>query len=192
MLSCVWLFEIPWTLASQAPPSMEFSRQEYWGETPFLTLGDPSDPGIKPMSLCLLHWQVDSFTTEPLGMPDDIWADLNAEKEASDHVKIFGNNIPGERSVWGTVSRDGFCQFLPFLWASPFYYPEAIFVSFTGGCKDVPIPGGTSSKESTCQCKRCEFDPWVRKILWRRKWQPTPVFLPGESHGQRSLVGYRP
>ena len=34
------------------------------------------------------------------------------------------------------------------------------------------------------------FNPWVGKILWRRKWQPNPVFLPGESHGQRSLVGY--
>ena len=36
------------------------------------------------------------------------------------------------------------------------------------------------------------FNPWVRKIPWRRAWQPTPVFLPGESHGQRSLVGYNP
>ena len=34
------------------------------------------------------------------------------------------------------------------------------------------------------------LDPWVGKIPWRRKWQPTPVFLPGESYGQRSLVGY--
>ena len=34
------------------------------------------------------------------------------------------------------------------------------------------------------------FNPWVLKILWRREWKPTPVFLPGESHGQRSLVGY--
>ena len=40
--------------------------------------------------------------------------------------------------------------------------------------------------------KRHGFDPWVRKIPWRREWQPTPVFLPGESHGQRSLVGYSP
>ena len=47
-------------------------------------------------------------------------------------------------------------------------------------------------KEFTCQCRRCGFDPWVRKILWGRKWQPTPVFLPGKSHGQRSLVGYSP
>ena len=38
----------------------------------------------------------------------------------------------------------------------------------------------------------CSFNPWVRKILWRRAWQPTPVFLPGESHGQRSLMGYNP
>ena len=42
------------------------------------------------------------------------------------------------------------------------------------------------------RCKRREFDPWVQKIPWRRAQQPTPVFLPGESHGQRSLVGYGP
>ena len=40
--------------------------------------------------------------------------------------------------------------------------------------------------------KRCEFDPWVGKIPCRRKWQPIPAFLPGESHGQRSLAGYSP
>ena len=45
-------------------------------------------------------------------------------------------------------------------------------------------------KESTCQCRRCGFHPYIRKILWRRKGQPTPVFLPGTSHGQRSLAGY--
>jgi len=39
---------------------------------------------------------------------------------------------------------------------------------------------------------RCGFDPWDRKIPWRRAWQPTPEFLPGESHGQRSLVCYSP
>ena len=40
--------------------------------------------------------------------------------------------------------------------------------------------------------RRLEFDPWVGKISWRRAWQPTPEFLPGESHGQRSLAGYSP
>ena len=55
--------------------------------------------------------------------------------------------------------------------------------------------GGASRKEPPCQCRRhkkCEFDPWVRKIFWRRAWQPTPVFLPREFHGQRSLEGYSP
>jgi len=42
------------------------------------------------------------------------------------------------------------------------------------------------------QCRGHRFDLWVRKIPWRKKWQPTPVFLPGEFHGQRSLVGYSP
>ena len=42
------------------------------------------------------------------------------------------------------------------------------------------------------QCRRPGFDPWVGKIPWRGKWQPTPVFLPRESHGRKSLVGYSP
>ena len=46
-------------------------------------------------------------------------------------------------------------------------------------------PGGAADEEHA----RRSFDPWVRKIPWRRAWQPTPVFLHGESHGQRSLVG---
>ena len=77
-LSCVRLFATPWTIAYQAPPSMGFSRQEYWRGLPFLS--------------------------------------------------------PGKRKP--------------------------------------------------------RFDPLVRKLLWRRKWQPSPVFLPGESQEQRSLVGY--
>ena len=55
------------------------------------------------------------------------------------------------------------------------------------------FPGGASGKEPINRCRRCrrlKFDPWVGKIPWRRAWQPTPVFLPGEPHGQRSLVGY--
>ena len=54
------------------------------------------------------------------------------------------------------------------------------------------FPGGSAVKQSACQCRRHEFDPWVRKIPWRRKWQPTPTFLPGNIHGQSSLVGYSP
>ena len=49
------------------------------------------------------------------------------------------------------------------------------------------LPWWLSGKESACQCRRCRFNSWVGKIPWRKEWQPTPVFLPGKSHRQRSL-----
>ena len=51
---------------------------------------------------------------------------------------------------------------------------------------------GSDSKGICLQCRRPVLDPWVGKIPWRREWQSTPVFLPGEFHGQRSLAGYSP
>src|SRR5574337_759071 len=57
---------------------------------------------------------------------------------------------------------------------------------------DQRVPRWLSGKESSCQYRRPGFDPWVRKIPWSRKWQPTPGFLPGKSHGQRNLAGYSP
>ena len=66
-----------------------------------------------------------------------------------------------------------------------------ILASFVSKYNKLGFPGGTSGKESACQCRRRKrrgFDLWVR----RRKWHPTPVFLPEESHGQRSLVGCSP
>ena len=51
------------------------------------------------------------------------------------------------------------------------------------------LPSWLSGQEPGCQCRRCRFDPWVGKIPWRRKWLPSPVFLPGKSYGQRSLAG---
>ena len=59
-------------------------------------------------------------------------------------------------------------------------------------CINLGLSWWLSDKESSCQYRRCGFNPWVRKMPRRRKWQPTPVFLPGESPGQRSLVGYSP
>ena len=60
----------------------------------------------------------------------------------------------------------------------------------TGG-----VPSDASSKEPTCQCRRHKghwYDPQVGRIPGRRAWQPTPIFLPGDSHGQKSLAGYSP
>ena len=77
----------------------------------------------------------------------------------------IGNNVPGPK------------------------FAELELVLFMG------FPGGTRGEELTCQQrrrKRCRFDPRVGKIPWWRAWLPTPVVLPGEAHGQRSLAGYSP
>ena len=71
----------------------------------------------------------------------------------------------------------------PLLWFVPFYpYIEGYHTRLSG-------------KESACQCRRCRrhgFSPWLGKIPWRRKWQPTPVSLAGKSHGQWNLADYGP
>ena len=67
------------------------------------------------------------------------------------------------------------------------FVPWIIITSIHLGASQV-----LSGKESACQCRRRMFNPGMGRIPWRRKWQPTPVFLPGESHRQRSLAGYSP
>ena len=62
-------------------------------------------------------------------------------------------------------------------------------VSLLYGMLGIRLPWWLSGKEPAYQCRRHRCDPWVRKIPWRRRWQPSLVFSPGESHEQRSLVG---
>ena len=85
------------------------------------------------------------------------------------------------------------------LWHLTNSQPETKFTNKTllGGCNHfenwtVGLPWWLSGEEPACQHRRCRFNPWVRKIPWRRKWQPSAVFLPRKSHRQRSLVGYHP
>ena len=66
LLSCVWLFATLWTVAYKAPPTMGFSRQEYWSGLPFPSPGDLPNPGIKPGSPAL---EADALTSEPPGKP---------------------------------------------------------------------------------------------------------------------------
>ena len=112
LLSQVWLLATPWTAAYQAPPSMGFSRQEYWSG------------GCH----CLLH-QSSQFTLK--------------------------------NSLW------------------------MLYIHST----DLGFPGGAVVKESACQhkrWKRCGFNPWVRKIPWSRKWQPSPISWTEEPGGLQS------
>ena len=72
------------------------------------------------------------------------------------------------------------------VWSGREILPSSLyFKNVTAG-----LPWWLSDKESTCQCRRHGFDPWVVNIPWWRKWQHTPVFLPRKSHGQRSLGGH--
>ena len=58
--------------------------------------------------------------------------------------------------------------------------------------RNIKFPGGSDSKESVCNAGDLGFNPWFGKMPWRREWQPTPIFLPGEFHGQGSLVDCSP
>ena len=67
-------------------------------------------------------------------------------------------------------------------------YNYSSFIMVDHGSQE--LPRCLTDKESAFQCRRHGFDPWARKISWRRKWQPTPVSLPAKSHGQSSLAGH--
>ena len=83
------------------------------------------------------------------------------------------------RGAWGSVE-----EFSPPTQEAPgpVLGQSAIVLPFLG------LPRWLSSKGATCQCRRRRFDPWLRKIPWRRKWQPIQVVLPGKCHGQRNLA----
>ena len=79
VLSCVWLFATPWTVAHQAPLFMEFSRKEYWSGLSFPPPGDLSNPGIQPSSLVSPALAGRFFTTAPLGKPTIFCSSLQNE-----------------------------------------------------------------------------------------------------------------
>ena len=80
---------------------------------------------------------------------------------------------------------DHFMPLIVLVWSASSYVHSALFTK--------PWLPWWLRWQSVClQCGRPGFDPWVWKIPWRRKWQPTPVLLPGKSHEWRSLVGYSP
>ena len=88
--------------------------------------------------------------------------------------------------------RTTWCRGPTSRWAVPNHQPAQRWrTQIKADLTRVLFPRWLSGRESACQYRRRGFHPWVGKIAWRGKWQPTPVFLPGESHGKRSLgVGY--
>ena len=109
--------------------------------------------------------------------------------EGLDGMGAWSHRISGQRQMLKFSRRGHIWLGFPFSPLSPGCWVICWEVASVPG-----FPDGASGKEpaSQCRCQRYGFDPWVWKIPWNRKWQPTPVFLPGESHRQRSLVGYSP
>ena len=106
------------------------------------------------------------------------------EKEMATHSSVLAWRIPGRGAWWAAIY--GVTQ-------SPTRLKR--LSSSSSSRAKLGFSSGSSCKEPTCQysiCKRCGFNSWVGKILQGKAWQPTPVFLPGESHGQRSLMDCSP
>ena len=99
------------------------------------------------------------------------------------HSTILAWRTPGMGEPGGLLSMGSHSFVLSFLHT---FFDHSL-IKFSIG-----LPWWLSGEEPACQYRRRRFDPWVGQIPWRRKWQPTPLFLPGESQGQRGLVGYSP
>ena len=188
-LSCVQLLATLWTAAHQAPPSMGFSRQVYWSRVP---LPSPmhlyTHTYIQWSNLFRIHFYIEDCcyanTHRPTLCLKGTWCMKNQEWQV------------GEGDAKKETGLQRYTEQISLLWALRCLWNKYCMVirkhieyfnfPFRSG-----FPDGSYSKEYTFipQCRRPQFDPWVRKIPWRREWLPTPVFLPGEFDGQRNLAG---
>ena len=215
--SRVQLFATPWTVACQVPLSIRFSRQEYWTGLPFPPPGDLPNPGIEPTSVtstCIdrkifypYYHQGNQIAKSDTGLFSVskqvkkgflLWADLLEKHTYSSSIQLY------RCRTWWAEDMFVWRERCHRLWAgrhsaSQDSGPLLLLSHVAPGSTHIKgvscltgLPRWCGGKESTWQCrryKRHRFHPWVGEIPWRRKWQPTPGFLPGEFHGQRSLVG---
>ena len=110
------------------------------------------------------------------------------------HLPFGGAVCRGHSQCPVLLRTPCFC-FLLFRMAVGLFWSLCVSFVICPACTSTCLPGDSSGKEPACRCKRhkrLRSDPWVGKIPWRRAWQPTPAFLPGESRGQRSLCGCSP
>ena len=129
---------------------------------------------------CLTLWDpMDTRLLRP-------WDFLGKSTGVGCHFLLQGTSLPRDRTQVSHIVNRCFT-----IWATREANLHFAFEANSNSTLSRPLgfPDGSMVK-SACQYRRCRFDPWVGKILWSRKWQPTLVFLPGKSHWQRSLVGY--
>ena len=165
-------------ISHQAPLSMGLSKQEYWTGLPFLFPGGFPQPGIKLTSPALASG---FFTAE------------SPEKPVSRYEhSVIQNLIPELHSRTSQIKLQADAEYILIWYQSSSCFIVQAPILF---CVLFTLIHDKSGRESACQCRRhnrCRLDPRVGKVPWRMAWQLTPVFLPGKSHGQRSLVGHSP
>ena len=169
--------------------------------------------GSNPCLFCLLHWQAGSLPLMPPGNPrckmgtskrkrqeyDQYFARpftcLFDHRKQSDWMRRhwvcngFASDLDPEGALLtGSQVKESFGGGSSEKMGS---WNRARQVTFNMFCSDIApqpgLPGWLRWLRICLQCKRPGFNPWVEKICWRRVWQPTPVFFPGEPHGQKSL-----
>ena len=172
-------------LPHQAPLSMEFSRQEYWSRWPFPSPGDLPGPGIKPRSSAL---QAGSLMSETPGKPQLthsrclIKFSENKEKKEEDFnwkIKWF---------FFSSVDLEIFKNLFVELIYSKIGFLWCVALSFHTHTHRFSYPPPQSGYKTISASLKTSRILCIR----RRQWHPTPVLLPGKSHGQRSLVGCSP
>ena len=179
LLNCgVGLLRVPWTARKSNQSILKEISPEYSLEELMLKL--------KLQYFGHLMWRADSF--------EKTLMEIEGERRGWQRMRLLdgitdstGMSLSKSGSWWWT-GKPGVLQFMGSQrvwhdWATELNWTEA-------------KPGGASGEEYVCPCRRHErcsrFNPWVRKVTCRRTRQPTPVFLPGESQGQRILADYSP
>ena len=162
---------------------MGFFRQEYWSGLPFPSLGDLPDPGIEPRSPAL---KAGTLPSELPGKPKR--PNQGATKRTLSRIWDRISKNCSYIKEWDVkhILENILCQLKRsvLIWCVP--------SSMSSLVASQNFPGGSDGKSVWLQRGRTGFDPWVGKIPWRRKWQPTPVLLPGKSHGRKNLEGCSP
>ena len=141
-------------------------------------------------SVLHIWWQSIRVSASASVLPMNIWGWISSLIDWFDFFAVQGTLKVLSSTKTSILQCSGFFM----VQLSKLYMTTRKIIALTI-CIFVGFPGGTSGKEPACQCRRRErhgFNPWVRKTHWSRKRQPTPVFLPGKSHEQRSLAGYSP
>ena len=161
------LLRVPWTARRSNQSILKEISLEYLLEELMLKL--------ELQHFGHLMWRSDSLENNP-----DAGKDGRREEKGATEYEMVGWHhwLKGHSRNWWWTERPGVLQSMGSERVRHDWAPELNW-------------GDASGSEPACQCriqKRCGLDSWVRKIPWRRAWQPTPVLLSGESHGQRSLV----